>query len=126
MVHTSTTMGFWLTSLAVFLGSLLFLRIPAAAGRIVDNQVSKPRPLQSRSLAKDVGAGLLFLKRRKDLLGSTLIYGTYVFGLNGINAVFYPYVDSVLKAGPAVFGLSVSCYFAANFLVGILLLICRT
>ncbi|HLN64865.1 MAG TPA: MFS transporter [Symbiobacteriaceae bacterium] len=62
-----------------------------------------------------------FLRTRPDLLRLLLATVCFGLGLWGVNALFYPYVVDVLHRGPEVFGWSLSAYFGASLLAGMLM-----
>jgi MFS family permease len=117
-----TTIGFRVASMAVLAGSMWFVAIPAKSGRPESQEITPGRARTERhGFLRDLGEALGFVKSEQALLGTILLYTVYSAGQSGANAVFYPFVESVLHAGPAVFGLAVSFYYGANFLAGILL-----
>ena len=122
MRRIGTTTAFRLVSMAMLAGGLWFVAIPAARGRRERQEAApgKARP-ERRGFRRDLGEAMAFLRGDRVLLGTILLYAVYSAGQTGANAAFYPFVQSVLHAGPAVFGLSVSFYYGANFLAGILL-----
>ncbi|MGE5561165.1 MAG: MFS transporter [Chloroflexota bacterium] len=118
MGKIGTTVAFRFTATMWVIGALIFLSIPAFAGR-PERQAAVAGP--APGFWRDLRAGLAFLRGDRALLGMVILYCVYTAGQNGTNSVFYPYVEDVLRAGPAVFGLSISFYFGANLLAGILL-----
>lgn len=115
----STAVAFRLTTAMWIAGALIFLNIPAWAGIANPREVAAGAP--ARNFRRDWHEGFAFLRADRSLLSMILLYCVYTAGQNGINSVFYPYVETVLRAGSAVFGLSISLYFGANLISGIVL-----
>ncbi len=55
------------------------------------------------------------------MIVAMLLHCIYMGGQNGANAIYYPFIESVLKAGPGFFGIAVSVYYGSNLLAGFLL-----
>lgn len=119
MARIGTTVAFRFTAVMWIAGALIFLNIPAWAGVATAHQAGADAP--KRSFGRELRQGLDFLRADKALLGMILLFFVYDAGQNGTNSVFYPYVETVLKGGPAVFGLSISFYFGARLVAGALL-----
>ena len=114
-----TTAAFRLISLCWILGAVSFRAIPAR-GRIA--RPERPgETVTRRGSGRDLRDATSFLRGQRALLGSIAVYTVYVAGQNGTNTLFYPYVETVLNRGPEFFGLSMSVYFGANLLAGLLL-----
>lgn len=113
-----TAPAFRLVSLAWILGALSFWAMPA--DRVAPGQLAGTVPARG-GFARDMGAAMSFLTKQPAILGSIAVYTIYVAGQNGTNTLFYPYVESVLNRGPELFGLSMSVYFGANLVAGLLL-----
>lgn len=87
---------------------------PEGSGEVV----ATPR---RRTLVRDLKAAVAFLMGQPALLVSAAAYTIYVTGQAGTNALYYPFVESVLGRGSELFGLSISFYFGANLLAGLIL-----
>lgn len=127
LASIGTTTAFRLASVAFALGALWFTRLPdgqavtstqQALATLGEEREVKPG---QHGLGRDLGAAYAFLRRDPLLLGLIVMFSAYTFGQNGTNSIFYPYVDTVLRGGPGVFGLSISLYFGSNLLAGLLL-----
>ncbi len=112
-----TTAAFRLVSLTMVAGAIAFATIPRSSAHAEQPQQAR----QVGGFARDLRVATSFLKGQPALIGAIAVYTIYSAGQNGTNALFYPYVTSVLHGGTAVFGLSISFYFGANFLAGLLL-----
>ncbi len=122
MRRIGTATAFRLVSAAMILGALWFVAIPRPSKKFMRKEAGPNRVHPGwRRLGRDLGEVTAFLRGDRVLLGTILLYVVYSAGQNGTNALFYPFVESVLHAGPAVFGLSVSFYHGANLVAGILL-----
>jgi MFS family permease len=119
LARIGTTTAFRVTSIAAALGLLLFSLIPASAGRPPEAE-SPNEPVLPR-MGRDLKEAFAFLRTDRVLIAAIGMFCLYTCGQNGTNTIFYPYLESVLKAGPAVFGLSISFYFGANLLAGLIL-----
>jgi MFS family permease len=62
-----------------------------------------------------------FLRERPDLLLLVITYEIYMLGMWAVNAIFYPYAEEVLHGGTAALGWSVSAYFGAYLVTGIVM-----
>jgi DHA3 family macrolide efflux protein-like MFS transporter len=62
-----------------------------------------------------------FLRQRPDLLLLVVTYEIYTLGMWAVNAIFYPYAVEVLHGGAAALGWSVSAYYGAYLLTGIVM-----
>lgn len=81
----------------------------------------RPDAPAKRTLVSDLRGAAAFLRDQPALVVSVAAYTIYVMGQHGTNTLFYPFVESVLGRGSELFGLSISFYFGANLLAGLVL-----
>lgn len=62
-----------------------------------------------------------FLLSRRDLILLILSFSAYGLGMWAVNAIFFPYAKEVLDSGPDVVGWSISAYFGAYLVTGLVL-----
>lgn len=74
-----------------------------------------------RDFIGDMKGAYAYIRSNKGLMAAMLLHCIYMGGQNGANAIYYPFVETVLKAGPEFFGLAVSLYHGANLAAGFLL-----
>lgn len=119
MARIGSAAAFRFTSLAMLTGAACFSAIPRPAG--LPTQGGADSCVRDRrGFGHDLREAGAFLRTDRVLVAMVLLYTVYSAGQNGTNALFYPYVKSVLHRGADVFGLSVSFYFGANLLAGAL------
>lgn len=103
----------WVAGAAAF----SFMGPIAKPGRLGAAASAPPR----RGFTRDLRDAVSFLREQPALLASVAVYTVYAAGQHGANTLFYPYVESVLGRGAEIFGLSISFYFGANLLAGLVL-----
>lgn len=62
-----------------------------------------------------------FLRGRRDLILLILSFSAYELGMWAVNAIFFPYAKEVLGSGADVVGWSISAYFGAYLVTGMVL-----
>lgn len=77
--------------------------------------------VEPKAPAADAPSAWAFLKSRPDLIVIFLAFGAYEVGMWAVNALFLPYASEVLKGGADVMGWSISFYYGAGLLTGLLL-----
>lgn len=116
-----TNAGFVIAALSMFAASVCWATLPrtgARAGEAGQRERAARRPrAQSETRQGELGPILA-----RPLLATTVIlYVIFAAGDLGTNAVYYPFVSSVVHAGPRFFGLVLSLYYGASLLGGALL-----
>ena len=75
----------------------------------------------SGSFLRDMKASYTYIRSNKGLMAAMILHCIYMGGQNGANAIYYPFLETVLKVGPESFGVAVSLYQGANLAAGFLL-----
>ncbi len=83
--------------------------------------VERSTTAQGQSDSGSRNVAWAFLKSRPDLLLILIAYGAYEIGMWSVNALFIPYTSSILGGGTDIMGWSVSAYFGAGLLTGLLI-----
>lgn len=121
--RVGTNTGFMIAAVGMFTASLCWAVLPrrsapiAASTGSIDSGHRRP---EARPVANWREIGRVMLSQ--PLLASTIIfYVVFAAGDLGTNAIYYPFVSSVVHAGPRFFGLVLSLYYGASLLGGLLI-----
>lgn len=85
------------------------------------------RPVQTRTVAArgrerfGLADVWTFLRGQPDILLLLAVYGGYSLGMWSVNALFFPYAKEVLHASAEVVGWSISAYFGAYTVTGLVM-----
>lgn len=115
-----STASFRIASTGYLVGALWFAFVPPVtrAGG-TDQATAKPRTF--RDFVEDMKGAYAYIRGNRRLTAAMLLNCIYIGGQNGANAIYYPFVETVLNAGTEFFGLAVSLYHGANLAAGFLL-----